>query len=79
MIWKQASCCQEVHGDGSQGDLILGDARGDFSKWAGQAACVYMDPPFMTGEDFQMRMRVGQEGWESGKRTLTLPAYTDKF
>lgn len=79
MRWVQAACLREVHGDGTQGDLILGDARGDFAPWAGQAACVYLDPPFLTGDDFQMRMRVGEKGWESGKETLTLPAFSDRF
>ena len=79
MRWVQAACFREVHGDGTQGNLIQGDARGDFSPWAGQAACVYLDPPFMTGDEFQMRMRVGEKGWTSGKETLILPAYTDRF
>ena len=73
MGWIQVACRQEIHGDGSQGDLLQQDARGDFSRWAGQAACVYLDPPFMTGEDFFLRMRVGEKGWETGKDSLLLP------
>ena len=79
MRWEQVECRREIHGSGTQGDLLLQDARGDFSPWAGQAACVYMDPPFMTGEDFYMRMRVGKKGWETGKDALLLPAYQDRF
>ena len=79
MVWIQADCKQETHGGGRQGDLLLQDARGDFSRWAGQAACVYLDPPFMTGDDFFMRMRVGEKGWSTGKNPLVLPAYSDRY
>ena len=79
MGWVQAACRQEIHGDGRQGELLQQDARGDFSRWAGQAACVYLDPPFMTGEDFFLRMRVGDRGWETGKDSLMLPAYRDRY
>ena len=79
MAWIQVECDREIHLNGSQGHLLLRDARGDFSAWAGQAACVYLDPPFMTGDEFFMRMRVGEKGWTTGKNTLTLAAYQDKF
>lgn len=79
MRWVQVECRQEVHMDGRGGDLILRDARGDFSSFKGQAACVYLDPPFMTGEDFYLRMRVGEQGWETGRDPLVLLAYSDKF
>ena len=77
--WVQAPCRQEVHAGEKTGDLLLRDARGDFSAWAGMAQCVYLDPPFMTGEDFFLRMRVGEEGWETGRNPLVLPAYRDQF
>ncbi len=79
MDWVQVDCKQEIHGGGRQGDLLCQDIRGDFSRWAGQAACVYLDPPFMTGDDFLMRMRVGEKGWATGKNPLLLPAYSDRF
>ena len=79
MAWIQTECGREIHGSGARGDLMLGDARGDFSGFFGKAACVYLDPPFMTGDDFQMRMRVGEKGWETGKNPLILPAYSDRF
>ncbi len=79
MAWVQAACRREIHGDGSGGDLLLRDAREPFGEWAGQASCVYLDPPFMTGEDFFLRMRVGEKGWETGKEVLTLPAYSDRY
>lgn len=80
MRWEQAACRQEVHKGGGAGDALLMDVRqGDFSSWAGQAQCVYLDPPFMTGEDFYLRMRIGEKGWETGRSGLTLPAYSDRF
>ena len=79
MRWVQTVCSREIHGDGQGGEILIRDARGDFSPWHGQAACVYMDPPFMTGEEFFLRMRVGEDGWETGKDTLTLPAYRDRY
>ncbi len=79
MGWIQTDCKQETHGSGRQGDLLLRDVRADFSRWAGQAACVYLDPPFMTGDDYFMRMRVGEKGWATGKDPLVLPAYSDRF
>ncbi len=79
MSWVQAACYCEVHGRGQQGTVMYADARGDFSAYAGQVQLVYLDPPFMTGEDFSMRMRVGEKGWETGRDALVLPAYQDKF
>ena len=83
MAWVQVECGREVHLNGGQGVLLQRDARGDFGPWAGQAACVYMDPPYMTGEDFVMRMKVGEKGWTAGKaaegNALVLPAYQDRF
>ena len=80
MGWIEANCHQEIHRTGQAGHILLADARGgDFAPWEGQAQCVYLDPPFMTGEDFSFRMRVGKEGWETGKESITLPAYSDRF
>lgn len=79
MPWVQMPCQEELHGSGEGGQALLRDARGDYSAFAGQAQCVYLDPPFMTGEDFFLRMRVGERGWATGRDTLTLPAYSDRF
>ena len=79
MGWVQVPCQREIHGEGGQGCLLRRDARGDFSPWVGKAACVYLDPPFMTGDEFYLRMRVGKSGWETGKDPLLLPAYNDRF
>ena len=79
MKWVQVPCHREIHGDGGAGDVLLRPAGGDYSAWRGQAQCVYLDPPFMTGDDFFLRMRVGEQGWATGKNALLLPAYRDKF
>lgn len=79
MPWVQMPCQEELHGSGEGGQVLLRDARWDYSAFAGQAQCVYLDPPFMTGEDFFLRMRVGERGWATGRDTLTLPAYSDRF
>ena len=79
MGWVQIPCREEVHLGEGGGHVLLRDARGDFSAWAGKAACVYLDPPFMTGEEFHLRMRVGEKGWATGKDTLLLRAYSDRF
>ncbi len=65
--------------DGAGGALVAGDVRdAALQEYAGKAQCVYMDPPFFTGERFVLRMRVGDDGWQSGKRALTLPAFYDR-
>lgn len=79
MQWAQMPCQEELHGSGEGGHALLRDARGDYSAYAGKAQCVYLDPPFMTGEDFFLRMRVGEQGWATGRDTLSLPAYSDRF
>ena len=80
MSWVQTAYLQEIHKDGSAGQVLQADIRkSDFSPWAGQVQCVYLDPPFMTGEEFFLHMRVGEKGWETGRSGVTLPAYSDRF
>ena len=54
-------------GGGVMGELFLGDslALADklIQKYGGRVQCVYMDPPFFTGDLFDMRVRVGEAGW----------------
>ena len=81
MLWRQTVCGKEIHErDGALGELTVGDAAtADLSAYAGKAQCVYFDPPFMTGERFSFNMRVGEEGWKTGKPSLALPAFTDQY
>jgi DNA modification methylase len=80
MFWQQAAANRESHRDPeSQNVLMRGDVRTqDLSEFAGKVQCVYLDPPFFTGDDFTFRMRVGRDGWGNGSASLLLPAYSDK-
>ena len=79
MIWQQIDGARElIMGERAGGVLMQGDLRtADLSDYTGRVQCVYLDPPFFTGEDFSFRMRIGEKGWAEGTQTLTLPAYTD--
>ena len=46
-------------------------------RYAGEVKLIYMDPPFLTGERFIMRARVGAADWRAGKGSLSLPAFSD--
>lgn len=81
-MFKTVSGCREDFGETPESRLILGDARLSASLLApyrGQARCVYLDPPFLTGEEFRMKMRVGEGGMAQGKPFVELPAYSDRF
>ena len=79
MIWQQADCQKEVLcGRGTGGVIMHGDLRNaQLEPYYGRVQCVYLDPPFFTGDEFTFRMRVGKNGWETGAQTLVLPAYSD--
>lgn len=79
MIWQRASCEKEINCvQGPEGVLVLGDALAmNLSPYEGQAQCVYADPPYFTGDRFEHKLRIGREGWTTGRRMLTLPAYDD--
>ena len=70
-------------GGGVMGEMYLGDslALADKlkGKYAGRVQCVYLDPPFFTGETYSVRVRVGEREWRSGAGTLKLSAYSDKW
>ena len=40
-------------------------------KYAGKAQLIYLDPPFSTGDTFDMRTRVGEKEWKSGQIPVT--------
>ena len=68
-------------GGPSEGLFLLGDARKRLkeltAEYAGQVQLIYMDPPYMTGDRYVMRVRQGEEDWKSGKGSLELPAFDD--
>ena len=79
MMWQRASAGKErVDALGARGTLLQGDALSmDLSPWYGKVQCVYLDPPFFTGDRFSFRMRLGEKGWRTGKPTMDLHAYND--
>jgi adenine specific DNA methylase Mod len=82
-MWIKGSSWMESHGTGEGGLLLQGDAllmSGRLlSEFASQVQCLYIDPPFYTGDVFQHRMRVGDEGWRTGRHQIILPAYNDRY
>lgn len=79
MIWQRTDCFREINDRIAEGGcLILGDAlETDLSAFEGQAQCVYLDPPGISGNAFTSRVRVGDAGWQTGKRYVDMPAYED--
>ena len=76
---RQVQCARETRLN-ARGEVRLGDScRMDLSGYWHRVSCVYIDPPYMTGERFILRQHVGEEGWRSGRRFIDLPAYTDRW
>lgn len=80
-MFEQTRAASEIIGGG--GSLLL---EGDGARWSdalqpfeGQAQCVYVDPPFMTGDAFTRRRFYGEQGWRTGVPYPVYPAYSDKF
>ncbi len=78
-MFKAVSVSREVIGKGESLLLQGNSTTMDLSRWQEKVQCVYIDPPFMTGEQFMRRRPVGEEGWKKGTPSIQLPAYTDKF
>lgn len=79
MEWRQTECAREtLCGEHTGGVLMQQDLRtADLSEFAGKVQCVYLDPPFFTGDEFHFRMRIGEKGWSNGNQSITLSAYSD--
>lgn len=78
------ACTKEVHlGSGAGGYLLRrslpGCAKELLERFGGQVQMIYIDPPFNTGQRFDMKMRVGEEDWKRSRSRLTLPAYDDRW
>ncbi len=73
---------REVTGQG-RNLLLCADGSaplsGTLANYAAQAQCVYIDPPFMTGDSFTRRRRFGQAGWKKGTPSPEYPAYADRY
>ncbi len=68
---------------GVKGLFRLGDAaenlRALMPEYAGRIKLIYMDPPFMTGDRFYMRVRVGAEQWRRGKGGMAIETFQDRL
>ena len=60
MMWQRADCEKErVDAPGPRGRLIMGDALSlDLSEYYEKDQCIYLDPPYYTGDRFVYRMRI---------------------
>lgn len=82
MALRKIGVGRELHeGNGSNGRFILSDTvRGLdmlLETQAEQIKLIYLDPPFMTGDKFMMRVRVGEAEWKSGRGSLALESFSD--
>ena len=80
-MFEQISIEKEVFGAG--GNLLrCGNVMAmpeEIRALNGRAQCVYLDPPFMTGEKFMRRRPYGEAGWRTGNPAIRFPAYEDKY
>ncbi len=73
---------RELHEGGpSSGAFYLGDTLEMLPKlvarYGGAVKVIYIDPPFLTGERFAMRVRVGEAGWRASVGSLRLETFCD--
>lgn len=80
-MFESVQVNREIIGQG-RNLLLCGDGSapltGLLANYAAQAQCVYIDPPFMTGDSFTRRRRFGQAGWKTGRPAPEYPAYADR-
>src|SRR3954453_20977079 len=73
----------EPAGAGFRNLLIWGDNKLVMSSllanYAGQVKLIYIDPPFATGDDFSVRVRVGDENFVKEPSILEEHAYRDTW
>ena len=71
----------QIPAEGEEGLFCLADVREALPelvrRYGGQAQAVYADPPFASGQTFQMRVFVGEEEWRKGAGSLVREAYAD--
>ena len=80
-MFEQISVEKTVYGQG-ENLLRCGNVMAlpqEIRALAGQAQCVYLDPPFMTGEKFMRRRPYGEQGWRTGTPSPRYPAYEDRY
>lgn len=84
MSLAQLRTNEESHpvGNGVNGMFYMGDTPEMLEKlmpeFEGKIKLIYMDPPFMTGDKFFMRVRVGANDWKNGRSSLSLESFVDQ-
>lgn len=83
MIQEPIRVEREYHeGRSTQGQFILGNTLDMLDslceEYKEKVKLIYLDPPFMTGEHFCMRVRVGEAEWKTGKGSLILESFSDQ-
>ncbi len=80
-MFQQIPMRREIFGNG-ENLLICGDALAlprEIRNLQGAVQCVYLDPPYMTGESFTRSRPYGTKGWRRGSPVVRIPAYADRF
>ena len=80
-MFSQVRADREVFGNG-ENLLVCGSVMKlpeEIRALQGKAQCVYVDPPFMTGEKFMRRRPYGEKGWKTGTPAPRYPAYEDRY
>ena len=78
---EQVKVDRTVYGNG-ENLLVCGSVMklpDEIRALAGTVQCVYVDPPFMTGEKFMRRRPYGEKGWKTGVPSPRYPAYEDRY
>lgn len=68
-------------GKAEQGLFYLGDCaetlRALLDERRESVKLIYMDPPYLTGDRFYMRLRVGEQGWKKSRAGMVVESYAD--
>lgn len=81
-MFEPISISRETIGNGESLLLCASGAGAlppELAPLVGQVQCVYIDPPFMTGDSFTRRRCFGEKGWRTGFPAPKYPAYSDRF
>ena len=83
MTAERIHIVRELHKgrDDSRGRYYLDDCvlrlealRGEY---AGRIKLIYMDPPYLTGDKYYMRLRIGEQGWLKRRSDMQVISFTD--
>ena len=82
MIPERIHLGAELHpGQAAEGRFYVGDCiqqmEAMLEEWSGRIKLIYMDPPYMTGDKYYMRLRVGERGWSRGRSDMQVVSFED--